>query len=323
MVVASLQGRVAILNAHYTQNPFHVSTRDIQCILVLNYEPWGVWRIVQPLYHAHDRGRHTISRHSKNDTFMRQKSLVICPVYNEQATIADFYRHLRTWYSRDVLFVDDGSTDDSRNFIADVQGAATFLLRHPVRGGYGAALRSGFRFSLRQGYTRIVTIDGDLQHDPGHIPHLLCALEQEEVVLGSRYMMQENVGHVPQIRLTINRYISGLILRLFSVRFTDPFCGLRGYRDSFLKRCSLTDESYGLGLEIILEIVRTRIPFTEVPIRAIYNNHLRKFLDGLDEPRTRLLYYLELLSAKRNMIIQETGRIEDASAMCEMDAVNI
>ncbi|MGA1845335.1 MAG: glycosyltransferase family 2 protein [bacterium] len=169
---------------------------------------------------------------------MREKGLVICPVYNERATIADFYRHLRTWYSQDVLFIDDGSTDGSGDFCAEAQGARTFLLRHPTRKGYGAALRSGFKFSLGEGYARIVTIDVDLQHDPEYLPRLFRGLEQEEVVLGSRYMIQKDVGHVPQSRLSINRYISGLIHRLFSVRFTDPFCGLRGYRDSFLKGCS-------------------------------------------------------------------------------------
>lgn len=169
---------------------------------------------------------------------MREKGLVICPVYNERATIADFYRHLRTWYSQDVLFIDDGSTDGSGDFCAEAQGARTFLLRHPTRKGYGAALRSGFKFSLGEGYARIVTIDVDLQHDPEYLPRLFRGLEQEEVVLGSRYMIQKDVGHVPQSRLSINRYISGLIHRLFSVRLTDPFCGLRGYRDSFLKGCS-------------------------------------------------------------------------------------
>ncbi len=230
---------------------------------------------------------------------MANENLIICPVYNEQDTIRKFYQNLRKFYIQDAVFVDDGSTDQGRDYLFSVKSKDTFLIRHPERRGYGAALLSGFRFSLERGYKKVITIDVDLQHNPEHIPRFLCELEDQEVVLGSRYIWKDTYQDVPPARLAINTYISKLIYQLFSVHFTDPFCGYRGYRDSFLKETDLNQASYGLGLEIILEIIRTKTPFNEIPIKAIYNNHLRKFLDGLDDHRTRLLYYLDVLSAKR------------------------
>ena len=235
------------------------------------------------------------------------ESLVICPVYNEEETIEEFYRNLREHYMQDVVFVDDGSTDSSRRYLASVESPETFLITHPERLGYGAALLSGFRFSLERGYRKIITIDVDLQHNPREIPAFLNALDRERVVLGSRYISSCDHFNIPGERLAINRYISGLIKRLYAVHFTDPFCGYRGYRESILKRMVLKQKSYGLGLEIILEIIRTGVSFKEIPIKAIYNNHLRKFLDGLDDPKTRLLYYLEILSAKREFCYPLTG----------------
>lgn len=249
---------------------------------------------------------------------MKKENLVICPVYNEQDTIKKFYHNLRNFYIHDVVFIDDGSTDRCKDFLLYVKSKETFLIGHPERRGYGAALLSGFRFSLEKGYKKIITIDVDLQHNPENIPLFLSGLEEQEVVLGSRYMGTdtylnvETYLDVPGARLTINRYISRLIGQLFSVHFTDPFCGFRGYRETFLKKANLNHISYGLGLEIILEIIRTKTSFREIPIKAVYNNHLRKFLDGLEDPRTRLLYYLGILSDKKMEILKDNRYLRES-----------
>jgi dolichol-phosphate mannosyltransferase len=239
---------------------------------------------------------------------MTNENLVICPVYNEQDTIKEFYHNLRNFYIHDVVFIDDGSNDRCKDFLLYVKSKKTFLIGHPERRGYGAALLSGFRFSLERGYKKIITIDVDLQHNPENIPLFLSELEEQEVVLGSRYIGTDIYLNVPGARLTINRYVSKLIGQLFSVHFTDPFCGFRGYRETFLKKANLSHTSYGLGLEIILEIIRTKTPFKEIPIKAVYNNHLRKFLDGLEDPRTRLLYYLDILSDKKMEMLEDIRR---------------
>lgn len=231
---------------------------------------------------------------------MKKENLVICPVYNEQDSIKEFYHNLRNFYINDVIFIDDGSTDKCKDFLLQIKSKETFLINHPERRGYGAALLSGFGFSLERGYKKIITIDVDLQHNPENIPVFLSELDEHEVVLGSRYLGTDIFFlNVPGARLTINKYISGLIGQLFSIHCTDPFCGFRGYRENFLKKMNLSHKSYGLGLEIVLEIIRTKTPFKEIPIKIVYNNHLKKFLDGLDDPRKRLLYYLDILSDKK------------------------
>jgi len=230
---------------------------------------------------------------------MNGRNLALCPVYNERDFLEKFYARLRAHYDGDVLFVDDGSTDGSGQILRQMCDQGTLLLRHPARIGYGAALRSGFECALKNNYEKIVTLDADLQHDPGEIAIFLRMLAEYEVVLGSRYMRGVARTDAPPERIVINRYISGLMRVLFSVAYTDPFCGFRGYRGSFLKKVRLRENGYGLGLEILIELVRTATPFREIPVEAIYVNSQRAFLDGLDDPRRRLLYYLDIVSQKR------------------------
>lgn len=229
---------------------------------------------------------------------MSKKNIVLCPVYNEHETIEIFFHDLRECYSDDLLFIDDGSIDCGKAWMFGIRNENTFLIRHEKRRGYGAALLSGFKYSLAKGYSKIVTIDVDLQHNPKHIHSFLDGLEEVEVVLGSRYKMSYNHREIPSDRLIINKYIARLIFLLSGVSFSDPFCGFRGYRDSFLKTADLKQMSYGLGLEIILEIIRTKAAFKETPIEVIYDDRSRSFLDGLDNPRKRLLYYLDILSER-------------------------
>ena len=229
-------------------------------------------------------------------------TLVLCPAYNESGSLEEFYGKLRARYDGDALFVDDGSLDGSERILPGLRDHRTFLLRHPVRIGYGAALRDGFETALERHYTKIVTLDVDLQHDPKEIAAFQRMLEGHEVVLGSRYARRPVQPGAPPQRLAINRYTAGLIRELFSITFTDPFCGFRGYRSSFLKKARLAENGYGLGLEILLEMKRTKTPFVEIPVETIYVDHRREFLDGLDDPRLRLLYYLGVMDRKRKEI---------------------
>lgn len=233
---------------------------------------------------------------------MNKDTLVICPVFDEGDYIQDFYWKLRNHYVADVIFIDDGSSDRSSEFLHKIRSQDTFLITHSQRYGYGQALLTGFKFALDYGYKRIVTIDVDLQHNPEHIHRFLRELYEYEVVLGSRYIRIDKYGEIPLSRLIINQYVSNLLEQLFATHFSDPFCGLRGYRDSFLKKADLRERSYGLSVEILLEIIRTHTSFKEASIEAIYFDTQRKFLDNLDNPRRRLLYYLEIIARKRRQI---------------------
>ncbi|MBN2483078.1 MAG: glycosyltransferase family 2 protein [Candidatus Omnitrophica bacterium] len=231
----------------------------------------------------------------------RKDTLVICPVYNEKNTLRNFYENVRKYYASDVLFIDDGSTDTGRDYLTGIRDSHTFLLRHHLRQGYGAAVLSGFEFALTLNYARIVTIDADLQHHPRHIVRFLRGLYGKEVVLGSRYLRVSGDVRVPRSQAMLNRYVRQLLKMLFALSVSDPFCAYRGYRSSFLKKVTLAEKGYGLSLEIILEILRQEVDFEEIPVEAIYPALPRNFLEKPQDLRRRMEYYLDIIEKKRVM----------------------
>jgi dolichol-phosphate mannosyltransferase len=236
------------------------------------------------------------------------KTLIVCPVHNEQRTLAGFMERLFRNTEAHVLFVDDGSTDSSVDIIrkdSEKRENEVYLLRHSERRGYGAALVSGFHIVIQHEYEYAITIDADLQHRPEDIIRFERALQHNDVVLGSRYSGAHAVYGAPRSRYLINRYISGLFQKKLSVCFSDPFCGFRGYRRSFLERIQLSEMSYGVCLEMLLEIIRTGAGYTEVPVDMIYLNEGRQFMDGLENPLFRLDYYKRIIQDKWHVMKEQ------------------
>src|SRR5215475_14600001 len=100
--------------------------------------------------------------------------LIIMPALNEEATIGDVIRDVRSAApGADVLVVLDVSRDGTER-IARASGAR--VLRIPVRLGIGGAVRTGFRYAWDRGYEIAIQLDGDGQHNPAEIPALIAPI---------------------------------------------------------------------------------------------------------------------------------------------------
>ena len=161
---------------------------------------------------------------------MSDRTLTALPVYNEVTYVADVLDEA-VCHSREVLCVDDGSTDGTSEILAardDIH-----LVRRPRNAGYGAALKSAFDFALRGGYDILVTIDCDRQHEPSRIPEFIdtCRRTGADIVSGSRYLM-EFPGDTPppEERQRVNRIITAELNRRLGLKLTDAFCGFKAYR---------------------------------------------------------------------------------------------
>ncbi|MFQ5459020.1 MAG: glycosyltransferase family 2 protein [Myxococcota bacterium] len=155
--------------------------------------------------------------------------LVVIPALNEAATVADVIGEIRRHApGMDILVVDDSSTDGTR---AAARDAGATVLSHPINLGDGAARQTGFKYARMKGYRRVVTVDGDGQHDPRSVPDLLAHLDRNEadVVIGSRF----TPGDRPErYRAPVDRRL-GMILfakitsALIGHRITDTTSGYR------------------------------------------------------------------------------------------------
>jgi glycosyltransferase involved in cell wall biosynthesis len=108
--------------------------------------------------------------------------LAVIPALNEAACIGEVIVQVRRHGVDDVLVVDDGSTDDTAA-IAILNGAR--VLRAPLWQGAWGAIQTGIRYALRHGYSGVVTLDADGQHEPLHLPRLLEASRTADVVIAA------------------------------------------------------------------------------------------------------------------------------------------
>jgi glycosyltransferase involved in cell wall biosynthesis len=150
------------------------------------------------------------------------RTLIVVPAFNEAATVGRVVAEARALpQAPDVVVIDDGSSDGTGD------GVDTRLVRLPFNCGIGAAVQTGLRLALADGYDRVVRLDGDGQHDARVVPALLAVLEsgQADFVVGSRYVEREGFqSSVP--RRIGSRWFRVLLRLACGQQVSDPTSGL-------------------------------------------------------------------------------------------------
>jgi len=164
---------------------------------------------------------------------------VVVPLYNEEQNIAPLLEELTRALSGlgipyEVLLVDDGSTDRTFERVIEVQtrDRTVRAIRFTRNFGQTAAFAAGFAHARGQ---YIVTLDGDLQNDPGDIPRMLAMARDHDVVCGWRRQRQDAflTRHVPSV---VANWLLGLVS---GVRIHDNGCSLKVFRASVVKPLKL------------------------------------------------------------------------------------
>ena len=202
-------------------------------------------------------------------------ALVVIPTYNERSTIEEVLRRVRKAEPTvDVLVVDDGSPDRTAD-LAEKLGhelGQVEVMRRTAKTGLGDAYKAGFKWGLVKGYDALLEMDADLSHEPESIPTLLGLLQDNDLVIGSRYVPGGSVPrwgvHRRLISWAGNRY-STVMLGL-DVR--DMTSGFRAFRSDVLRRLDLDQvkaDGYGFQIEMAYLVSLAGGRIVETPIRFV------------------------------------------------------
>ena len=226
---------------------------------------------------------------SRRESEAQLRFLTALPVYNEVRHVTHVLDEV-VRNAQDVLVVDDGSTDGTRELLASRRDIT--VISHPENRGYGAALTTAFEYAQREKYDVIITIDCDGQHEPQRIPRFAAACQGVDIVSGSRYLKQyPGDSQPPAQRLWVNQRVTAELNRRLGYNLTDAFCGFKAYRVEALKKLTITESGYAMPLELWVQAAFHGLRIRELPVPLIYLDEKRSFGGALDDAARRLTYY--------------------------------
>jgi len=206
---------------------------------------------------------------------------VIIPTYNNASTLSQIIEDL-SLYSRNIIVVNDGSTDETSKII----DAFPYLqsIQYPNNRGKGWAIRQGFKYARQLGYSYAITFDSDGQHFAKDLPAFIEKLQsvKDSIVIGSRNMGQ---GSVPG-KSSFGYKFSNFWFRVETgIKVPDTQSGFRLYPIELLEKMRFFTRKYEFEIEVLVRSAWKGIGIDWVPIEVYYApkeirvSHFRPFTD--------------------------------------------
>lgn len=221
-----------------------------------------------------------------------ERRIAIVPAHNEEAAVGGVVAELKAFDpGLVVLVVDDGSADRTAEVAAR---AGAFVVTLPFNLGIGAAVQTGFKFALEQGYELAVRLDGDGQHDPQELPKLLEPLDRGEadIVVGSRFAPvpadADGNDHQPALarRLGIV-FFARLVSLLTRQRVTDTTSGFQALNARGIAIFAADYPHDYPEVEATVMVYKHRLRLVEVPVRMREREHGQSSITAV-----RSVYYV-------------------------------
>jgi dolichol-phosphate mannosyltransferase len=206
---------------------------------------------------------------------MSTAALVIVPTYNERGNLPTLVEGLMQHPNVRVMIVDDQSPDGTGAVADDL--AARYpgrleVMHRTGRRGLGRSYIDGIRKALEQPVDILCQMDADLSHDPRHLPDLIAAAAQADVVIGSRYVPGGAIVNWPLRRRLLSRFANIYIRGVTRLSARDCTSGYRCWRRSALAGLPLDrfiSDGYSFLVEMLFVAARRGSRIAEVPITFV------------------------------------------------------
>ena len=191
---------------------------------------------------------------------------VIIPIYNEKNTVQEIVRRVQaTGLAWEILLVDDGSTDGTRDILAELDGRENVrVILHAKNQGKGAAVRTGLQNA--KGDVLLIQ-DADLEYDPREYPGLLKPIEEglADVVYGSRFLGAPHRA-ILFWNMVANKLLTLMTNILYNNILTDMETGYKVFRREIVQDMNLRANRFDFEPEFTAKILKRNVRLFEVPI---------------------------------------------------------
>lgn len=191
--------------------------------------------------------------------------LVVMPALNEEKSVSQVIDEVRCAQpGAAILVVDDGSSDRTAEF---ARAAGAMVMRLPFNLGVGGAMRAAYRYAHEHGFSMVIQVDADGQHDPGEIAVLLEVAGVADVVVGARFAGRGSY-QVRGPRRWAMRFLSLLLSRMLSTPLSDPTSGFRlaNARATAFFAEHYPEEYLGDTVEALVIAHRAGLRIVQVPV---------------------------------------------------------
>ena len=203
------------------------------------------------------------------------KRVIIIPTYNERENIVAMIKRVMSLKLHfDLLIVDDSSPDGTAELVRQEQqnySERLHLIERSGKLGLGTAYIAGFKYALAHGYDRIFEMDCDFSHNPDDLMRLDSSLDENDMVIGSRYCKGVNVVNWPMGRLLMSYFASKYVRIVTRMPVADATAGFVGYSRKVLETIDLDAvKMNGYGFQIEMKYSAWKLGFKLGEVSIIF-----------------------------------------------------
>ncbi len=201
-----------------------------------------------------------------------KKAVIVIPTYNEALNVERLVKEIRRHVPEiSILFVDDNSPDGTADIIKRMQqeDERILLLQREKKEGLGRAYIAGFRMALEKGFDYIFEMDADFSHDPKELPNFLKEMQENDLVIGSRYIKGVNVINWPLKRLLLSYFANYYSRVITGVPINDCTGGYKCFRREVLQAIDfdrIKSNGYAFQIELNVKAWKKGFKIKEIPI---------------------------------------------------------
>lgn len=225
---------------------------------------------------------------------------MLVPAYNEAATIGQVIaKVLALAMVKEVIVVDDCSTDGTADIVSSFTDARVRYFRQPKNAGKTAAIQR----ALQEITGDVVIVqDADLEYDPSEIPNVVepILLDQADVVYGSRFLVRRAARVLYYYHRLANHALTVLSNLFTNLNLTDVETGYKAFRADVVRGMPLASKGFGMEIELTASMARLGLRIYEVPISYYGRTYEQGKKIGFRDGAAALLYiaYFNTIEAR-------------------------